>query len=50
MIHYGVFENGKMVASVGLYFMTFVSKYGTLKAGCVGAVSTHPDYRKKGYF
>ena len=50
MIHYGVFENGKLVASVGLYFMTFYSKYGSLKAGCVGAVSTHPDYREKGYF
>ena len=30
--------------------MTFKSKYGVLKVGCVGAVSTHPDYRKNGYF
>lgn len=50
MIHYGAFLDGKMVASIGLYTMTFVSKYTTLKVGCVGAVSTHPDYRKNGYF
>ena len=30
--------------------MTFVSKYHTLKVGCVGAVSTHPEYRNRGYF
>lgn len=50
MIHYGTFVDGKLVASVGLYFMTFESKCGILKVGCVGAVSTHPDYRKNGYF
>jgi predicted N-acetyltransferase YhbS len=50
MIHYGAFVDGKLVASVGLYFMTFVSKYNTLKVGCVGAVSTHPEYRNRGYF
>lgn len=50
MIHYGVFEDDKLVASIGLYFMNFIGKYHTLKVGCVGAVSTHPDYRLKGYF
>ena len=50
MIHYGAFLDGLLVASVGLYFMTFKSKFGLLKVGCVGAVSTHPDYRKNGYF
>ena len=50
MIHYGVFEDDKLVASIGLYFMNLTNKYHTLKVGCVGAVSTHPDYRLKGYF
>ena len=50
MIHYGAFIDGKLVASIGLYFMNFISKYSRLKVGCVGAVSTHPDYRKQGYF
>ena len=30
MIHYGVFENDKLVASIGLYFMNFIGKYHTL--------------------
>ena len=50
MIHYGAFVDGVLVASIGLYFMTFKSKYSSLKVGCVGAVSTHPEYRKNGYF
>ena len=50
MIHYGAFVDGKLVASIGLYFMNFISRYSKLKVGCVGAVSTNPDYRKKGYF
>ena len=50
MIHYGVFIDNVLVASVGLYFMTFKSKYSSLKVGCVGAVSTHHEYRKNGYF
>lgn len=50
MIHYGAFVDGKLVASIGLYTMEFVSKYSKLKVGCVGAVSTHPDYRKNGFF
>lgn len=50
MIHYGAYVDNKLVASIGLYTMEFVSKYGILKVGCVGAVSTHPDYRKNGYF
>lgn len=50
MIHYGAYEDGKLVASIGLYKMTMVSKYSSIKVGCVGAVSTHPDYRLKGYF
>ena len=50
MIHYGAFLDGLLVASIGLYFMTFKSEFGVLKVGCVGAVSTHPDYRKNGYF
>ena len=50
MIHYGAYEDGKLVASIGLYKMTMVSKYSTLNVGCIGAVSTHPNYRLKGYF
>ena len=50
MVHYGLYEDNKLVASIGLYEMTLISKYSTLKAGCIGAVSTHPDYRLKGYF
>lgn len=50
MIHYGVFEDDKLVASIGLYFMKLSNRYHSLKVGCVGAVSTHPDYRLKGYF
>lgn len=50
MIHYGAYVEGKLVASIGLYFMEFISKYSQLKVGCVGAVSTHPYYRNKGYF
>lgn len=50
MVHYAAFVDGKMVSSVGLYTMFFESIYGTLKVGCVGAVSTHPDYRNNGYF
>lgn len=50
MLHYGIYEDDKLVASVGLYTMDLISKYGKLKAGCIGAVSTHPDYRNKGYF
>ena len=50
MIHYGAYEDDKLVASIGLYKMTMISKYSTLNVGCVGAVSTHPDYRLKGYF
>ena len=50
MIHYGVFIQEKLVASIGLYFMELSNNNATLKVGCVGAVSTHPDYRKNGYF
>ncbi len=50
MIHYGVYEENRLVASIGLYPMTLKSKYGTLNVACVGAVSTHPDFRLKGYF
>ena len=50
MIHYGVYVDNKLVASIGLYTMKFISKYHSLKVGCVGAVSTHPDYRNNGYF
>lgn len=50
MFHYGAYEDDKLVASIGLYEMEMVSNYGSLKVGCIGAVSTHPDYRKKGYF
>ncbi len=50
MIHYGVYEENKLVASIGLYPMTLKSSYGSLNVACVGAVSTHPDYRLKGYF
>lgn len=50
MIHYGVYENDILVASIGLYPMTFISNNVTLSAACVGAVSTHPSYRNKGYF
>ena len=50
MVHYAAFVDGKMVSSVGLYTMYFESIYGSLKVGCVGAVSTHPEYRNNGYF
>ena len=50
MLHYAIFIDNKMVASIGLYKMTFINKKKTLNVGCIGAVSTHPDYRKNGYF
>lgn len=50
MVHYGVYENQKLVSSIGLYKTKLISKYGHLEAYCIGAVSTHPDYRLRGYF
>lgn len=50
MIHYGVYEENKLVASIGLYPMTLCHKNKKLNIACLGAVSTHPNYRLKGYF
>ena len=50
MQHYAIFLDNKMVASIGLYKMTFINKKKVLNVGCIGAVSTHPDYRQNGYF
>ena len=50
MIHIGAFEDGKLVSSIGLYLMDFVREDKILHTACVGAVSTHPEHRNKGYF
>lgn len=50
MIHYAVYENQKMVASVGLYPMTLISENKTLNAVCLGGIGTLPEHRLKGYF
>ncbi|MBQ7728002.1 MAG: GNAT family N-acetyltransferase [Clostridia bacterium] len=50
MIHIGCFVDGIPVSSIGLYRMDMEHKGYVLKVGCVGAVSTHPGHRKKGYF
>lgn len=51
MIHFGLFDDGKLVSSIGVYKETFVNDEGvSITSGCVGAVSTLPEYRNKGYF
>jgi GNAT superfamily N-acetyltransferase len=42
-------DNGKIVSHVGIYPYDIVSQNQRLKVGGIGGVSTHPDYRKKGY-
>jgi predicted N-acetyltransferase YhbS len=50
MVHVAAFEGGKMVSSVGIYPETFINGDKTIDAACIGAVSTLPAHRGKGYF
>jgi len=42
-------DNSKIISHVGIYPYDIVSQNQRLKVGGIGGVSTHPDYRKKGY-
>lgn len=42
-------ENGKIVGHVGLFPMDFIVGKDRIKAGGIGGVATHPDYRNRGY-
>ena len=50
MIHIGAFEDDKLVTSIGLYLFNMINNDKRIKIACVGAVSTLPEYRNKGYF
>ena len=50
MVHVGLYDNGKLVSSIGIYLMELLCNEKSLNIGCVGAVSTLPSYRNKGYF
>lgn len=50
MIHFGAFEGEKLVSSIGLYPLTLINDDKTVSSACVGAVSTLPDYRCRGFF
>ena len=50
MVHFGLYEGDKLVSSIGVYPLDFVRNGKVLKSAMIGAVSTHPDYRGKGYF
>ena len=50
MVHIGAFEDGKLVSSIGIYPMELRNGDLRLRIACIGAVSTLPDHRGKGYF
>ena len=50
MIHIGAFVEGKLVTSIGLYLFNMINNDKRISIACVGAVSTLPEYRNKGYF
>lgn len=50
MIHIGGFEDGKMVASIGIYPLVLKNENRYLNCAMIGGVSTHPDYRGRGIF
>ena len=50
MMHFGAFEEGRLVSSIGLYPMELVNGANRMDIACVGAVSTLPDFRCRGYF
>ncbi len=50
MVHLGLYDKDVLISSIGIYPLEFIRKDRTLKAAMIGAVSTHPDHRGKGYF
>ena len=50
MVHIGAFDGTTLCASIGIYEMKLIRGNKSLKVGCVGAVSTLPEYRKQGLF
>ena len=48
--HFGVFEDGRLVAVSGIYPLSVKIGDKTLKFATTGNVATHPDYEGRGYF
>lgn len=48
--HFGIFEDGRLVAVTGLYPFTVRIGDAALKFATTGNVATHPDYEGRGYF
>lgn len=50
MVHIGAFEDGQLVSAIGLYPMELVFEGRSLRTACIGAVSTLPEFRGRGFF
>ena len=48
--HFGIFEDGRLVAVSGIYPLSVKIGDKTLKFATTGNVATHPDYEGRGYF
>ena len=48
--HFGIFEDGRLVAVSGIYPLSVKIGGKTLKFATTGNVATHPDYEGRGYF
>ncbi|MBQ8685052.1 MAG: GNAT family N-acetyltransferase, partial [Clostridia bacterium] len=47
--HFGVFEDGRLVAALGVYLLPVTVAGEKLLFSTVGNIATHPDYQGKGY-
>ena len=47
--HYGIFDNDKLVAVIGVYLIPTVINGENLLFSTVGNIAVHPDYEGKGY-
>ena len=47
--HFGIFENGMLVAAIGAYLLPVTIAGEKLLFSTVGNIATHPDYQGKGY-
>lgn len=47
--HFGIFEDGKLVAAIGVYLLPVTIAGEQLLFSTVGNIATHPDYRGHGF-